>query len=136
MGPYVPGGNKQQYLRGNKQTRPVQYVPLLVRNVAGLVGVSTLPSPITFAEEAKPYITGGSKQQYLRNNLPGYVPGGDKQQYLRGDKVTKPFLAYSQTPLIEIDNLPENIPVQTLPSGITFAGIYLNMSLKATKNNT
>jgi len=119
--PYVPGGNKQQYLRGNKQTRPVQYVPLLVRNVPGHVGVSTLPSPITFAEEAKPYIPGGSKQQYLRNSLPAYVPGGNKQQYLRGDKVTKPFLANSQTPLIEIDNLPENIPVQTLPSGITFA---------------
>merc|ERR1712012_1420887 len=119
--PYVPGSNKQQYLRGNKQTRPVQYVPLLVRNVPGHVGVSSLPSPITFAEEADSYIPGGSKQQYLRNSLPAYVLGGNKQQYLRGDKVTKPFLANSQTPLIEIDNLPENIPVQTLPSGITFA---------------
>jgi len=136
--PYESGSNKQQYLRGNKQTRPAQYVPLLVRNLPGNVGVSTLPSPITFADEAQPYIPGGNKQQYLRsqlpayvpggnkqqylrNQLPAYVPGGNKQQYLRGYKVTKPFVADNQTPLIEIDNLPENVPVQTLPSGITFA---------------
>jgi len=119
--PYEPGSNKQQYLRGNKQTRPAQYVPLLVRNLPGNVGVSTLPSPITFADAAQPYIPGGNKQQYLRNQLPAYVPGGNKQQYLRGYKVTKPFVADNQTPLIEIDNLPENVPVQTLPSGITFA---------------
>jgi len=119
--PYQPGSNKQQYLRGNKQTRPAQYVPLLVRNLPGNVGVSTLPSPITFADEAQPYIPGGNKQQYLRNQLPAYVTGGNKQQYLRGDRVTKPFVADNQSPLIEIDSLPENIPVQTLPSGITFA---------------
>ena len=113
-------------------------MPLLVRNLPGNVGVSTLPSPITFADEAQPYIPGGNKQQYLRsqlpayvpggnkqlylrNQLPAYAPGGNKQQYLRGYKVTKPFVADNQTPLIEIDNLPENVPVQTLPSGITFA---------------
>merc|ERR1719266_746217 len=106
--PYVPGSNKQQYLRGVQQTKPVQeqpqFVPLL--KVNGNIPVQTLPSPITFAEDpAQP--------------LPPYVPGSNKQQYLRGVKQTKPVQEQSQfVPLLKING---NIPVQTLPSPITFA---------------
>merc|ERR1712038_408436 len=104
--PYVPGTNKQQYLRGAPE-EGVQYVPLIqVRGQPPNIGVQTLPSPITFAEDpAQP--------------LPPYVPGSNKQQYLRGVPQTKPVQEQPQfVPLLKING---NIPVQTLPSPITFA---------------
>merc|ERR1711936_1440585 len=128
--PYVPGTNKQQYLRGpDKQTKPfpaeeqteVQYVPLI--QVRSNVPVQTLPSQIVFEEE---YVPGSNKQQYVRGGpqtkpfitqyagvaqtLPspitfkeGYVPGSNKQQYVRGG------------PLVRVGG------AQTLPSPITWA---------------
>merc|ERR1711988_1320640 len=102
--PYVPGTNKQQHLRGAPE-EGVQYVPLIqVRGQSPNIGVQTLPSPITFAEDpAQP--------------LPPYVPGSNKQQYLRGVQQTKPVQKQPQfVPLLKING---NIPVQTLPSPVT-----------------
>merc|ERR1712061_892639 len=104
--PYVPGTNKQQYL---KQTKPfpaeeqteVQYVPLI--QVRSNVPVRTLPSQIVFEE--------------------GYVPGSNKQQYVRGGPQTKPFIA-QYAPLIKAR------VVQTLPSPITFEEGYVPGSNK------
>merc|ERR1712012_935999 len=68
--PYVPGTNKQQYLRSRQQTRPFQYVPLITAGAA-----QTLPSPIVFADDdaLPPYQPGANKQQYLRSQQQ-YVP--------------------------------------------------------------
>merc|ERR1712061_227939 len=104
--PYVPGTNKQQYL---KQTKPfpaeeqteVQYVPLI--QVRSNVPVQTLPSQIVFEE--------------------GYVPGSNKQQYVRGGPQTKPFIA-QYAPLIKTG------VAQTLPSPITFEEGYVPGSNK------
>merc|ERR1711971_1444793 len=102
---YVPGSNKQQYVRGESQA---QYVPLLRAGIA-----STLPSPIVFNEG---YVPGSNKQQYVRGGNTGvqilpspivfnedYVPGSNKQQYVKGG----------------------NIGVQTLPSPIVFNEDYV-----------
>merc|ERR1712165_650726 len=104
--PYTPGQNKQQYLRGRQQQQQTQdqdqYVPLISGQVA-VQGVQTLPSPIVWAP---------------REQIP-YVPGTNKQQYLRGVQQTKPVQEQPQfVPLLKING---NIPVQTLPSPITFA---------------
>merc|ERR1719232_2335725 len=127
--PYVPGTNKQQYLRGSqKQTKPfiaeetgVQYVPIV--QVRANLPAQTLPSPIAFEEG---YVPGSNKQQYVRggtqsqyvplvtagvaNTLPspivfneGYVPGSNKQQYVK------------EGPLVAA------VDAQTLPSPITWA---------------
>merc|ERR1712117_72625 len=100
---YVPGSNKQQYVRGESQA---QYVPLLRAGIA-----STLPSPIVFNEG---YVPGSNKQQYVRGGnigvqtLPSpivfnedYVPGSNKEQYVR------------EGPLVTAGD------AQTLPSPIT-----------------
>merc|ERR1712154_401061 len=126
--PYVPGTNKQQYLRGGQRQT---FYPL-VQRPGGFVGAQTLPAQIVFAgEEKEDYVPGSNKQQYLRgrfstqyvpllktsNPLTGgsaetlpspivfapaeraaYVPGASKEQYLRN-----------------------NVAAQTLPSPITFA---------------
>merc|ERR1719410_2234997 len=104
--PYVPGTNKQQYLRGAPE-EGVQYVPLIqVRGQSPNIGVQTLPSPIIFAEDPA-------------QSLPPYVPGSNKQQYLKGVQQTKPVQEQPQfVPLLKING---NIPVQTLPSPISFA---------------
>merc|ERR1711971_442461 len=107
---YVPGSNKQQYVRGESQA---QYVPLLRAGIA-----STLPSPIVFNEG---YVPGSNKQQYVRGGNTGvqilpspivfnedYVPGSNKQQYVKGG----------------------NIGVQTLPSPIVFNEDYVPSSNK------
>jgi len=101
--PYVPGTSKQQYLRG-RQSEP-QYVPLIkASNPLTGVPVETLPSPIVFAPaERAPY-----------------VPGTSKQQYLRG-RQTKPFSGGEYRPLIEVQ-AEDSVPVQSLPSGLVFAG--------------
>jgi len=101
--PYVPGTSKQQYLRG-RQGQP-QYVPLIkAANSLTGVPVETLPSPIVFAQaERAPY-----------------VPGTSKQQYLRG-RQTKPFSGGEYRPLIEV-RAEDSVPVQSLPSGLVFAG--------------
>jgi len=116
---YVPGSNKQQFVKGGPQTKPflAQYAPLVRAGVA-----QSLPSPIAFDEG---YVPGSNKQQYVRgesqaqyvpllragiaSTLPspivfneGYVPGSNKQQYVRGG----------------------NIGVQTLPSPIVFHEDY------------
>merc|ERR1711902_153848 len=61
---YVPGSNKQQFVKGGPQTKPflAQYAPLVRAGVA-----QSLPSPIAFGE--------------------GYVPGSNKQQYVRGENI-------------------------------------------------
>merc|ERR1712061_513948 len=104
--PYVAGTNKQQYLRGAPE-EGVQYVPLIkFRGQSPNIGVQTLPSPMTFAEDPA-------------QSLPPYVPGSNKQQYLRGVPQTKPVQEQPQfVPLLKKNG---NIPVQTLPSPITFA---------------
>merc|ERR1712061_77087 len=109
--PYVPGTNKQQYLRGDPE-EGVQYVPLIqVRGQNPNVGVQTLPSPIIFAEDPA-------------QSLPPYVPGSNKQQYLRGVQQTKPALRpqtrplFSQfVPLVHVRG--GNTAAQPLPSPTT-----------------
>merc|ERR1712079_813646 len=153
--PYVAGTNKQQYLRGAPE-EGVQYVPLI--QVGGQnpnVGIQTLPSPITFAEDPAqplpPYVPGSNKQQYLRGvpqtkpalrpqtrpvfpqfaplvqvregntavpaptkALAPYVPGSNKQQYVRKPAGQEPQFV----PLIQVG---DKTPAQTLPSPIIFA---------------
>merc|ERR1712061_917992 len=113
--PYVPGTNKQQYLRGAPE-EGVQYVPLIqVRGQSPNIGVRTLPSPITFAEDPA-------------QSLPPYVPGSNKQQYLRGVQQTKPALrpqtrpVFPQfAPLVQVRG--GNTAAQPLPSPTTFAAV-------------
>merc|ERR1719210_3310114 len=99
LAPYVPGSNKQQYLRGRgKQTKPfdastqeddeprvvplIAYNPLIKTSEGNFVSAQTLPNQIQFAEAQV---------------LEPYVPGSNKQQYLRGrGKQTKPFDASAQ----------------------------------------
>merc|ERR1712079_291966 len=104
--PYVAGTNKQQHLRGFPE-EGVQYVPLIqVRGQSPNIGVQTLPSPITFAEDPA-------------QSLPPHVPGSNKQQYLRGVPQTKQVQDQPQfVPLLKVNG---NIPIQTLPSPMTFA---------------
>merc|ERR1739845_17799 len=66
--PYVPGTNKQQYLRG-PQTNGPQYIPLIqVQAEESVVPAQTLPSGIVFAgDERAPYVPGTNKRQYLRS---------------------------------------------------------------------
>jgi len=100
---YVPGSNKQQYLRG--QSAP-QFLPLLkASNPFTESSVETFPSPIVFAPAEKA----------------PYVPGTNKQQYLRG-RQTKPYNGPQYTPLIQVQATDSAVPAQTLPSGIVFAG--------------
>merc|ERR1740123_1659215 len=107
--PYVPGTNKQQYLRGGqKQTKPfiaedtdVQYVPLI--QVRANLPVQTLPSEIVFDE--------------------GYVSGSNKQQFVKGGPQTKPFLAQN-APLIRVG------VAQSLPGPIAFEEGYVPGSNK------
>ena len=152
-GPYVPGTNKQQYLRGRQQTRPAQGVqtfpaPIITPHTrpfprrpapadsAPVSADSTLVSLLTAANP----VTGGATAQTLPSPIvfaPSerelYVPGTNKQQYLRGpDKQTKPFPAEEQTevqyvPLIQVRS---NVPVQTLPSQIVFEEGYVPGSNK------
>ena len=113
--PYVAGTNKQQYLRGAPE-EGVQYVPLIqVRGQSPSIGVQTLPSPITFAEDPA-------------QSLPPYVPGSNKQQYLRGVPQTKPALrpqtrpVFPQfAPLVQVRG--GNTAAQPLPSPTTFAAV-------------
>jgi len=130
--PYVPGGNKQQYLRGDQRT----FNPF-IQTPGGLVEVQTLPAQVVFAGEKEPYVPGSNKQQYLRGQagpqyLPGqivfatpekapYVPGTNKQQYLRG-RQTKPFTGSQYRPLIQVQPADSAVPAQTLPGGLVFAG--------------
>ena len=68
--PYVPGTNKQQYLRG-RQTKPAlqpEYRPLVHLQTADSVPVQSLPAGLVFPERAA-YVPGASKEQYLRNNV-------------------------------------------------------------------
>ena len=74
---YVPGTNKQQYLRG-RQTKPFnepesrpeyrpEYRPVIeVSGSGSLVPAQTLPGGLVFA----PYVPGGDKQPYLRAPQP------------------------------------------------------------------
>merc|ERR1712186_235432 len=113
--PYVAGTNKQQYLRGSPE-EGVQYVPLIkFRGQSPNIGVQTLPSPITFAEDPA-------------QSLTPYVPGSNKQQYLRGVPQTKPALrpqtrpVFSQfAPLVQVRG--DNTAAQPLPSPTTFAAV-------------
>ena len=110
--PYLPGTNKQQYVRG----------------VYPVVGLQTLPSQILFEGEREEYVPGTDKQQYLRaQTLPSpvvftpaerapYVPGTSKQQYLRGPQREPQYV-----PLIQASNPQTGISVETLPSPIVFA---------------
>ena len=83
--PYVPGANKQQYLRGPQ--RGPQYVPLIkASNPQTGISVETLPGPIVFAPADKA----------------PYVPGTNKQQYLRG-RQTRPFSGGEYRPLVEVE---------------------------------
>merc|ERR1712186_171129 len=113
--PYVAGTNKQQYLRGSPE-EGVQYVPLIqVRGQSPNIGVQTLPSPITFAEDPA-------------QSLPPYVPGSNKQQYLRGVPQTKPALrpqtrpVFSQfAPLVQVRE--GNTAARPLSSPTTFTAV-------------
>merc|ERR1712038_2210694 len=119
--PYVPGTNKQQYLRGSPE-EGVQYVPLIqVKGQSPSIGVQTLPSPITFAEDPA-------------QSLPPYVPGSNKRQYLRGVPQTKPALrpqtrpVFSQfAPLVQVRG--GSTAAQPLPSPTTLAAVPADPTL-------
>merc|ERR1712038_1008098 len=73
---YVPGTNKQQYLRG-RQTKPFndpEYNrPLIeVSGPDSAVQAQTLPGGLVFAayDERAPYVPGGNKQPYMRDGPP------------------------------------------------------------------
>ena len=73
---YVPGTNKQQYLRG-RQTKPgndPEYNrPLIEVSASGsAVPAQTLPGGLVFAayDERAAYVPGGNKQPYLREGPP------------------------------------------------------------------
>jgi len=109
--PYVPGGNKQQYLRGDSEVVAVE------------AAVANFPVAVA---TTGPYVPGGNKQQYLRGRQTAvagpYVPGGNKQQYLRNSaKQTRPVDS-SVIPLLTAENpLFGQQTAQTLPSPIVFA---------------
>merc|ERR1712186_251742 len=110
--PYVPGSNKQQYLRGVPQTKPAlrpqtrpvfsQFAPL-VQVREGNTAARPLSSPTTFTavpvptQALAPYVPGSNKQQYVRR------PAGEEPQFV---------------PLIQVG---DKMQAQTLPSPITFA---------------
>ena len=128
--PYVPGTNKQQYLRSRQQsrpwlgsqqqTRPVQYVPLITAGAA-----QTLPSPIVFADDdaLPPYQPGANKQPYLRSPasavsyssaLPPYVPGANKQQYLRSQQQYVPDTSVNTGPAPKTNFPPGFVPASAV----------------------
>merc|ERR1712038_2090358 len=112
LAPYVPGSNKQQYLRGVPQTKPAlrpqtrpvfpQFAPL-VQVREGNTAAQPLPSPTTFAAVPAPTLA-----------LTPYVPGSSKQQYVR-----RP--AGEDTQFVPLIQVGDKAPAQTLPSPITFA---------------
>jgi len=135
LGPYVPGSNKQQYLRGRgKQTKPFESEarPKVLPATFG-IDIETFPARIP-ANSIRPNIPSDDLQQvqtlpspiaFAPRQMKPYTPGTNKQQYLRaGNKQILPFLprANSQVfvPLIQARN-QENIAAQTLPSQIVFA---------------
>jgi len=148
-GPYVPGTNKQQYLRGRQQTRPAQGIqtfpaPIMTphtrpfpKRPAPVSADSALVSLLTAANP----LTGGATAQTLPGEIvfaapserKPYVPGTNKQQYLRGEaqKQTKPYIAeetdVQYVPLIQVR---ANLPAQTLPSQIVFDEGYVAGSNK------
>jgi len=138
LGPYVPGSNKQQYLRGRgKQTKPFdssesEARPKVLPATFG-IGVETFPARIP-ANSIKPNIPSDDLQQvqtlpspiaFAPRKMEPYTPGTNKQQYLRsGNKQALPFLPRDSSqvfvPLIQVKN-QENIAAQTLPSQIVYA---------------
>ena len=149
-GPYVPGTNKQQYLRGRQQTdRPAQGIqtfpaPIMTPHTRPFprrpVPVSSADSALVSLLTAANPLTGGATAQTLPGEIvfaatserKPYVPGTNKQQYLRGgQKQTKPFTAeetdVQYVPLIQVR---ANLPVQTLPSDIVFDEGYVSGSNK------
>jgi len=135
LGPYVPGSNKQQYLRGRgKQTKPFESEarPKVLPATFG-IDIETFPARIP-ANSIRPNIPSDDLQQvqtlpspiaFAPRQMKPYTPGTNKQQYLRaGNKQILPFLPRDNSqvfvPLIQVRN-QENIAAQTLPSQIVFA---------------
>merc|ERR1719410_867450 len=148
-GPYVPGTNKQQYLRGRQQTRPAQGIqtfpapimtphtrpfpkrPAPVSADSALVSLLTAANPLT--GEATAQTLPGEIVFAAPSERKPYVPGTNKQQYLRGEaqKQTKPFIAeetdVQYVPLVQVR---ANLPAQTLSSQIVFDEGYVAGSNK------
>merc|ERR1711971_1264649 len=133
--PYMPGGDKRPYLRGDKEVRPVDEEGeeeddvrvVLLQPVAFNPQLETSPGNSFIAAQTLP-----SGVQFAGVPTGPYVPGTNKQQYLRGGQAqTKPFTAeetdVQYVPLIQVR---ANLPVQTLPSEIVFDESYVPGSNK------
>merc|ERR1712107_942939 len=70
LSPYVPGGNKQQYLRGRQVSAGVLPVSTADNPLEDAASAGTLPGALVFAPSAglPPYVPGTNKQQDNRAN--------------------------------------------------------------------
>jgi len=116
--PYVPGENKQQYLRGRQPiifaeetlTKNKLDPQIVIQNPNSGTFVQTLPSPIQFdSTVAKaPYVPGQNKQQYLRGRQtkPFQVQEEATKYALLNLRQTKPFSAAGQN-IVSAKTLPQ-----------------------------